>query len=557
MRAVLLALLGLSWIIPDHFPPWWMFHTEFPTFATSALCLISCISWKKKELEIPTALVWLGFLIITVILQRLLGVIHFVGDAWVVIAYVILFASAWIWSYRWSKEVSPAEVLKAMSFFFVAIGLITTFQLLAQWLRMEEVFDGWVLYGLPNGRPRANIGQPNLAATTLMMAIVAVALLHTRKIISAPTAWMLGVLFVMGTVLTESRTALLSGAILSVGLLYFAARQRDRWRAILPMLLLLAVQQIAALIFRSATTVNTQETLTSISLSAVVAGGDPRWLLWQQMIAAVMERPLSGWGWLQIPEAQQWGAAMFPGNVRINYAHNIFLDSLVMLGIPVTLIFILGPAAGLKSRISKVNVPTNAMFAFVLMLPFWVHSMLELPHAYAYMIFPIGILCGVADYSTVNKKQFQIKNVYYFTFVTLWVTCLLMMGKEYLQIEEAHRRGRFDSRGIGQTPVEKQLPVMFFTQLSELDRVGRVIVAPDMSSEDVQSLLTVSKRYTASTLELRAALALALNNRPDDAIERMHVIKNLFESEKYTNAKNEYLTLQESKYPILSSIKLP
>jgi hypothetical protein len=484
------------------------------------------------------AVLWFGALLGTVVFQKLLGQIAFAGDAWVAAIYIILVASGWFWGYQWTKQSGISSVLTAIAYFFLVIGLITSLQIFVQWLRIEANFNGLVMQAVEGSTPRANIGQPNQAATTVMLAVISTALLYTRSNISLTVAGALELVFLLAASLTHSRTALISGVVLAGVLVVYYAGLRISRRTVFVPFLSLMLGMLGAYCW-------------NLHLVSMQGRGfitvDPRFLIWQQLVAAIAEHPWMGWGWLQIPSAQQFGAIQYPGTVPVNYSHNILLDAFVMLGIPIAGVWLFGGGVWIKGRWKALHRSPEAILAGILTIPFWMHALLELPHAYAYFLFPIAVIFGAIDASTEGKSAVLVlrssRYVRYFSIV--WIALLLAMGREYLQIEEHFRMDRFENRGIGPINLSQQnSEIIFFTQLDNLRVAAKVKISSQMKLKEIETLEKVARRYTLSSLELRAAIALALSGRPDEATERMAVIQNLFAADIYTDAMREFLASQ-------------
>jgi hypothetical protein len=481
------------------------------------------------------AVFYIGALLSTVAFQKLLGQITFAGDAWVATVYIILVASGWFWGYQWTKQSGISSVLTTIAYFFLAIGLITSLQIFVQWLKIEANFNGLILGAVEGSTPRANIGQPNQAATTVMLAVISTALLYTRRNISLIVAGALELLFLLAASLTHSRTALISGVVLAGVLVIYYAGLRISRRTVLVLFLSLMLGMLGTYFW-------------NLHLVSMQGRGfitvDPRFLIWQQLVAAIAEHPWMGWGWFQIPSAQQFGAIQYPGTVPVNYSHNILLDAFVMLGIPIAGVWLLGGWIWVKGRWKALHRSPEAILAGILTIPFLMHTLLELPHAYAYFLFPIAVIFGAIDACTEGKSTaLVLRSSRYLTYFSIvWIALLLAMGREYLQIEEDFRIDRFENRGIGPINLSKQNNgVIFFTQLHNLRLAAKVKISSQMQLKDIETLEQVAKRYTLSSLELRAAIALALSGRPDDAAERMAVIQNLFAADIYTDAMREFL----------------
>ena len=556
LNAAVLLLLSCCWIIPEHLPPWYAFHTEVPAFAASAVGMVALLGRAKSSVKIPAALGWHFLLILLVAVQWVTGRIAFGGDAWVAIAYIGVFSVAWIWVQHWVRNDGSQEVLFAISILLIFVGLATSLQLFAQWLQVDHSFGGWILDPLPNGRPRANLGQSNQAATTLVVAMVATGYLFSRKQIKLSVAWVLVLLLVGAATVTQSRTALLSIAVIGLGFYVFVRGPTATFHTRTSVALWLLLCVGATWIFASVDLLDQSAALSSEQVASV--GTRP--LLWKQFIVAVMDKPLLGWGWLQIATAQQTGSLQFPGTEQANYTHNILLDSLVMLGIPATAILIVMALGWLYRKSSNLFDSDNAMWCLALATPILVHGMLEFPFAYSYYLFLLGMLIGVMDACTqpVNARLFDVQKLVVVSVAMVWLALLATLGYEYTQAEEDFRVNRFENRRIGPHMVDYKPPqLLFLTQLDGIARAMRLRAVRNMSVADVELLQRVARRYTWGPLQFRAAMALALNGHLQDATDRLQVIKSLFSQDIYDEARDNFRLLGDEKYPELKRVTLP
>jgi hypothetical protein len=329
-----LVVLLLCFVVTEHFPPWTAYHVEAPAFAAVVLALGGGWRYAPERLLMPHFVLPVGMLLLTVGLQWWGGLLHYEGDAWVVIAYLLLFvASAW-WGQRWAEQVEASHIIVSLAVFLVIAGLLVEFQMLVQWLQVEgRFFSGWVIDRPPHGRPYGNLGQPNQAATLLVMASVGMILLHQLQAVHRWTAWLALIFLAWGIVLTQSRTALVSVALLAVGVMLLAP---PHWRqAKHAVIIWLAMVVSATGIFHS---LSWNEEWSEVARTNLMAVG-LRPLMWRQLLMALAERPYLGWGWLQVPAAQQAGALAVPGLEQATFSHNAVLDLALMVGIPASLLF--------------------------------------------------------------------------------------------------------------------------------------------------------------------------------------------------------------------------
>lgn len=556
LNAAVLLVLALCWVVADHFPPWLAFHTEMPAFAASSIALLACIVPSRQKVPVPAGVVLCLLMAASAGVQWACGLITYGGDVWVAAAYILVFAIAWLWAHQWVRFELRYNLLNAVAVFLVCVGLATTFQLLMQWLHVESGFSDWVLDALPNGRARANLGQPNQAATTVVMATIAAGFLCARGQIHLTVAWCLALMFILATTVTQSRTALLSAAVITVGFGVMAKQHRARVAAKLNVMVWLMLLWGAAWAFAN---VGVGEYFGSVNSQALATSGT-RPLIWHQLIQAVLERPWFGWGWLQIATAHQTGAVGYPGTEQVNYSHNIVLDSLVMLGIPITVALFFSIAGWLWYRGKALLQSPQVSWAVAMLAPFLVHSMLELPHAYAYYLMLAGMLVGYIDAITEQPQSWilYVHRSVLTALAVVWFSLLTAMGREYFLAEEDFRMNRFENRKIGPPmPDYKPPDLLFLTQLGDLAHAMRLRATPNMPVQDINTLVNVAKRYTWGPVQFRAALALGLNGRPVEAAERLAVIKNLFGDDIYQEARENFVQLQVQKYAILGAVTLP
>lgn len=556
MNYLILVVLAVCWVTPDHYPPWTAFHTEAAGFCASVLALLASFQWSARTVKVPAAVLLVLLLGASAWIQYWAGILFYAGDAVVVSIYLASFAAAWLWGYQWVATCQKQDLIEYASGFLLFVGLVTAFQIAVQWLQLESEFAGWVVEGLRSGRPRANVGQPNQAATILMMGSVGVFVLRHRQRIGSAVMWVALLVLTLAITLTQSRTSLLSAAVLVVIFMVLTSRRKS------PELQRPSVVLWALILYGCAwaySSNNVAGIFAPTQAEQMIAIGT-RPQIWQQLIAAVLERPWVGWGWLQIAAATQFGALSFPGVEQATFAHNIVLDVFVMLGVPIgALVFL---AAGIwgwnrRARIGEMEVASAATF---MLIPLAVHSMLEFPHAYIYFLIIAGLLIGALDAWSETPRSIVVS-------VPRWlVLCLAVVFsavlvatcREYIGAEEDFRVNRFENVRLGETPQDYSPPrLLLLTQLNDLGKAMRLRAQPGMKHEDLELLKKVSRRYSWARLMFRTALALALNDRAEEATQQLRVIKGMFSEDVYQEARESFILMQKEKYPQLSQVELP
>lgn len=549
------SILLLSGVNTEHFPPWTSFHAEVSAFAASVLLLLA---WGQRgPMMVPASWCLLLVLAGSAWLQWAAGHLLFVGDAVVLTVYLMAFGIAWLWGYQADKLGRGHEALHWVCGLLVVAGLLAVLQTTAQWLRVEEAFCGWIFSAGKNVRSTGNFGQPNQTATLLLMAVAATGVLMVRGKFGRLVGWPLLILLGWAVVLTQSRTGLLSAG--SMVALFIAVNH------MYPGLKAYRKDALSWLAFVLLASWGLHQQIVDVGKAGMglqqMAQAGTRQLLWQQLASGLLQSPWTGYGWLQVGLAQQVGALQIPGVEQVNYAHNAIFDLYLALGIPAASL-VLGVALHwLVVRLRRLGTEHGvAVSGLFILLPFLVHTQLELPHAYAYFLLPVGILLGVLDASTQGPgvRAWRFPRWGLLSLVIVWVSLLAVLAYEYALAEEDFRVNRFENRRLGETPPDYEPPELrLLTQLGDMLKAMRLRAAPDMKPEDIELLVRTSRRYTWAAMHYRTALALGLNNRPDEATAHLRTIKMMFSPEIYEEGRASWQQMQKEKYPQLGAVELP
>jgi len=262
--------------------------------------------------------------------------------------------------------------------------------------------DGsWIARSTLPGRAGANLRQPNhlssleLWATTAVVALAAERRWRLRVQLAAHT------LLVFAVVLTGSRTGVLGTLLLGLwGLLDRRLTCRSRvLLATSPVLFALLWAAMAA--WASAT----GQLFGAEGHIAVGTGsGDissSRFGIWSNTLAMIADDPWTGVGYGEFNIA--WTLTAFPHRPTafFDHTHNLPLQLLVELGIPlggfvIILLLIALVQAGRRAWACDGEHGLARRAAFMLVLMIGVHSMLEYPLWYAYFLLPTAFAWGFA-----------------------------------------------------------------------------------------------------------------------------------------------------------------
>ena len=261
-----------------------------------------------------------------------------------------------------------------------------------------------VAYANLPGRASGNIGQSNQFADTMLWGLIAlVALAHKWRDVGsrmplARVGWCAAAfLMIRGVVLTGSRTALVA----MLGLATWGLADRNLSR--LPRIGLVLAPVVAG------------ATLLAVNawLHAQVQGVSPydraggagltafRNEIWANALVLIREQPWLGVGWGQFNFA--WSLTPFTtrGAGLVDNVHNLPLQLAVELGVPAALVMMGLLVAALWIAFRRVRrlpgeAGVDARSTLMIVVLMGLHSMLEYPLWYAYMLLPTAWAFGLA-----------------------------------------------------------------------------------------------------------------------------------------------------------------
>jgi len=343
---------------------------------------------QEGNVHVPgTAIVFL-MLAVVPLAQLFGGVVFFGGDAALASLYLLGFAFVIIIS----SALPRRPLVLTLAATVLAGAALSAFLALGQWLSVELI--GWLAVSFPPGaRPYANLAQPNLLASLLLMGVASTIYLRQQRLYTLFTAILIGFVLFAGIAATRSRMGLVVGAVFLL-FLWFRGRttlpKSDRF-VLLPLfaIMLLGVW----LVWPSVSDLLQVRAVGSIERISQISS-DARLDIWRLLLAAVLEKPLIGWGWGQVSVAQHAVAASFPYTPLTEYAHNLALDLLIWNGVIIGGALIALVFRWCFLQYTKLHT-SEALFAGSVILILLSHALLEFPLSYAFFLVPFGICIGV------------------------------------------------------------------------------------------------------------------------------------------------------------------
>lgn len=553
------ALLLLAWLVPLHVLPWMSWHNEV---LAAAAVLVGCLLVLGRHLRAPGAVALPSLAALPLLLallalaQFLAGRIVYAGSVWVVASYAGLAAAAAVAGHAAGRSAAPAagngaqpaaDVLAWVVLAGAGLQVLVVFgQTLGLWPEFE-----WVARTSYVTRGGGNLAQPNHAGLLFVMGIAACFYLHqTGRLGARPVAGALLVLLCAGLATTESRSAMLAlAAVLGWQLL----RRRDLPRA-LPAAWLVGLGLLALGLFvawpQLAAAFWLQEGSGGVNVTT-----SGRTAMWLQLLQAVALRPWSGWGVMQVAEAQDAIAHAYPEVMTATFSHNVVLDLALWVGLPATALCAWMVVAWLRRRLPQAR-SAAAVFCIAVSLPLAVQSLTEFPYAYAYFVVPVFFALGLLGAWTGAHAMARVPRPLAAGVLAAGLAMHAWAGYEYVLIEDDFRVARFEALKLGAIPAGYTSPrPVVLTQLGALLRATRLQPRPGMTQEELALLRSVAMLYPWGAPNFQYLTALALNGRIPEANRQLQVLRARHGA-RIHSALTTKLEEMAVEHPVLKQLQL-
>lgn len=516
---LLISVLALSWLVPNHYPPWLAFHSNAWVGMSLLLISLRVVYLSKTGVEVGKE--GIGLLLIALIpaLQYMGGLLPLTSDAALRTLYLFGAATAYILAGHWNK-VEPlgaaSHILAAMAIAAAGSAGLATYQ----WLGLAQnmgLMDIWVLPFAEGTRPYANVGQPNQLASLLLCGLLGVAWSWNKRQIGGLTAAGLAAWILWGVALTESRTAMLTvalgfGVVTVAGTRYL---QKPEVRAVQALLIFYFVCLFGKGYLAQA--LGLDMPLSMLERSA----GELRLSLWKMSLDASLQSPWWGFGWGRSNAGyflvyEKYQQAF--GNTYFEQSHNLILDLALWAGWPFAAIVTTAGGLWFLGRI-KTARSLESLIILMALSVFLIHAMLEFPLHYGYFLWPFFALAGALSSSHENRKDavMCIPKPWSLTIIAGLLVSGLIIIADYLKIENSFSELRFQIARIG-TEHDETLPkTWILADWPDVIALARDTPRSGMSDEEIRHWEALLM-YNTSPLALRKVIgANRLNGKEAEA----------------------------------------
>lgn len=345
-------------------------------------------------LHVPALICFPLFLVLTLLLQSALRLTQFQYITYPAF-YFLLALLVMIIGATWTTKSNGAEKLCLMfSIVQVVAAVLSVFMQCIQIAGLD--WSPIVMYMAHSPdtpmRPFANVAQPNQLALLLCFGLASIWWLVQTKRLNGYLALAFSVFLLWGLALTQSRIAWI---ILPVFALLVWCRVIGEYPLRRTAILLLLLVYVGFVWFLPS--IADMLGFSSATIAERVGGRSERSGLLQQAWFMIKQHPWFGVGWFGFGAEQVKIAADFPSTIYAEHSHNLVLNLMAELGVPAALLIFAALLFWFYQTCVARAAAKNNQVAFVMLslIAVGVHSMVEFPLWYAYVLLPIALLMGM------------------------------------------------------------------------------------------------------------------------------------------------------------------
>ncbi len=531
-------LLVASYIHPLHIHPFRTYYHDAAMLLGLLLAFAFFAIPQKSELSLP-AIIWMPLTIVLLILVQLLsGLIEHGWEVLIPLVYLLLAALAMV--YGASVAATPGggqKICLTLAAGLLLAGLLSVVMQNTQFLGLD--LSPVVMY-MEHGpksilRPYANVAQPNQLALLLCMALASVWWLYQQARLPALVAAALALFLLWGLSLTQSRIGWIIAPAF-VGMLWprhQQSRQARQERAVSKMLLLglllayiglvLAMPMLAAMVG-----------VDTSSVTEHVGGRSERMVLMQQALQMSLQHPWFGVGWFGFGSEQVQIAANFTPTTYAEHAHNLMLNFAAELGWPATIalaavlfawFFSIHRSA---SRDGNHEHSASLRFASLIFIATLVHSMVEFPLWYAFVLIPVAVLMGMLHQLYWHTAPVTVARGWIAGTVAVVIAGMAMMTADYQRVQDGFRALRWEQAGYSVDEKLLQSPgFTVFPYYFEYFALMKLKPREGMSAQEIAFVERMSRRYGFVHVLNTMAEVYVLNGQPKQALRTMITLQRL------------------------------
>jgi O-antigen ligase len=425
-----------------------------------------------------------------------------------------------------------SRLCTALACAYLFAGMISVVLATAQFQGVEEALMPFVMpmTHSPDSvvRPFANIAQPNHLALILCIAMVSIWWLHQFDRLRAKVAIGAVLSLLWGLALTQSRIGWIIVPVFAALCLLWRGKPDFRQvsgRLIIGLVLTYAIL-VVALPFISLSLLG----LSSVSVDQRIGPytGSERLILFQQALQISLSNPWFGAGWYEFGTQQLKIGSDFAPSIYADHAHNIVLNFAAELGWPITLMVFGTFVYWFYASFFRRQISREAGFAVLFFAAVSVHSLVEYPLWYAYVLLPTALMIGMVHQERLGAKEIRLPRLCLIALFFLMTFGMVGVAQDYRRIVKGAWAGEMGTRGFTFSEFSAEKPAFtLFPQYYDYIRFSKIDIRSGMPPEEIAFGERVAKSFGTFPILANMALIYALNDRPDDALKTLLTIMSL------------------------------
>ncbi|MBC3870747.1 PglL family O-oligosaccharyltransferase [Undibacterium oligocarboniphilum] len=424
-----------------------------------------------------------------------------------------------------SNVIKRDSLSQTLAIVFMISGWLSVLMQIVQLLGLD--FTPLVMY-MPAGsflqRPYANVAQPNQLALLLCFSLAATTYLFQQEKLRIQVAICSVVLLLAGLVLTQSRIGWIIIPLFIAILVWNApVRQSIGWQAAAWFGCMYAagvflLPKIAGL-----------AGVHGGSAADHVGGRSERIGLWRQAWDIAANHLWTGAGWFRFGSEQVHIAADFPSTTYAEHAHNIVLNLAAETGWLLTGLMVAGLFWWFYQVYIKPKKDLPMQFAGMCLVAACVHSLVEFPLWYGYVLFPVLIMAGMLhQYRWPAAATVRLRKDVAVAATAIALFCMMGITWDYQRVVRGFNILRWEQTGhLVDLKQLEQPRLTLFPQFFAYFHLMKITPAEGMSAEDIAFVEHWTPRFGFVHILNKLAEVSALNGKREQAVRAMQTLQRL------------------------------
>ena len=519
------TFLFTAYVHPFHIHP-------FRTYYHDALVVLGILTAfgmvalaARPQLHLPL-IIWLPIAIILLLMLQMGLSMVSVENIIFPVMYLTLAALAMMLGASWAGMPGGTEKICLMlSIAHLAAALLSVLMQAVQMAGVDMAPFIMTIAREASLRPFANVAQPNQLALLLCFGIASVWCLYQAQRLGRTTAVVFVVVLLFGMNLTQSRIAWI---ILPLFTLY-CWPQREGQRRVSRLLLVLLLLAYIALVL-GVPMLAKWAGFASGSVVERIGGRSERMVLLQQAWVMASQHPWLGVGWFGFGAEQLRIAADFPASTYAEHAHNLILNFAAELGWPATLLITFALVRWIWQTCLKPseNNSRSIGLASLCFIAVGVHSMVEFPLWYGYVLLPIALMMGMVHQLRWPSFGVMVPRIGLLLSFIFGCLVLILVTIDYQRVVlgfkalHAQRSAQAYKKEFFTQP-----SVTLFSDYYAYFTLSRMLPREGMSAQEIAFVESMSLRFGYVHVLNKLAEVYVLNGQPKKAQRVMLTLQKL------------------------------